>query len=135
TTEVFVQPLAYAPRISNYGTAGTPSTGAVQSIDRAWRRSFFLGVDTSLPGGSACVLLVGVQQIAVPVPNAPGNTLYVDPLAALPAALDAAGDVAVSFASPVWLSGSAAYAQWIVHDPAANAFGWVAARGAQIEFR
>lgn len=134
-TEVFVRVLGYPPALSHYGQHGVPSTGVLQDADDIYRRTFVLAIDTSLAPGSASLLLIGVQQLALPIPNAPGNFLYVDPLIALPTVLNAGGDLSLSIASPVSLSGSSAFAQWVVNDAPANALGWVTSKGVRVDFR
>lgn len=135
TTEVFAQVLAYAPALSHYGQHGVPSVGTLLEADDVYRRTFVLALETGLAANTASVLLIGVQQLALPIPNAPNNFLYVNPLITLPTVLNAAGDVALSIQSPVSLSGSSAFAQWAVNDPPANGFGWVTSKGIRCDFR
>lgn len=135
TTEVFLRILCWAPTLSHYGQHGTPSTGVLQESDDVERCTFILGLDTSLPGGTAAVLLIGVAQTNVPLPNAPGNFLYTNPVVTLSATLNGAGDVAIPVNSPLFRSASSAFAQWALLDPPANALGVVSSRGIRIDFR
>ena len=135
TTEVFVNVRCYAPTLGHYGQAGTPSVGVLLAADAVYRSTFVLGLDTGLPIATASLFVLGVRPVATPLPNAPGNFLYVDPLLALGTNLDAKGDVAIRIDSPLVLCGSSAFGQWVVNDPAANALGWVSSKGVRVDFR
>ena len=135
TLEVFARMLAYPPTFTPYGQPGMPSTGVLEEVDALYRRTFALALRTSLAPGSASVLLIGAQPLALPIPGAPGSFLYVDPLVALPTVLDAQGAASVRFGSPLTLGGGGAFAQWAVFDPPANSFGWVTAKGVRVHFR
>jgi Tol biopolymer transport system component len=132
--EVFALRLCYAPGITHYGTAGVPSTGVLQERDRVYRRTFELGLGTSLAQGRAAVLMLGIAPASTPLPNAPGNTIYVQPLVAVSGVLDASGAITFGIPSPVALAGSTGHAQWAVADAAANPLGIVTARGVRVDF-
>ena len=135
TTEVFARILAYAPTLGHYGQHGVPSTGVLREADEVYRRAFVLALDTSLPPRSASLLMIGVQQLAVPIPGAASNFLYVSPLIILPMVLDPLGQASLSIDSPASLGGGVVFAQWVVNDPPANGIGWVTSRGVRVEFR
>ena len=135
TMEVFARVLAYPPTFTPYGQHGVPSTGVLTAADSLYRRTFVLALRTSLPPGSGTVLLIGAQPLALPIPGASNNFLYVDPLVALPTVLDAQGVASARFASPPALGGGGAFAQWAVFDPPANSFGWVTTKGVRVHFR
>ncbi len=133
-SEVFVRRLAYQPQLSTFGVHGTPSVGALQDASSFQRRDFVLTLNTSL-GGAAGAFLVGVVQQAVPLPNAPGNFLYVNPVIALPVTLAGNGSVSALLPCPTFVGAGTAYAQWAVLDPPANALGLVSSRGVRVAFQ
>ncbi len=135
TTEVFAHVRCLAPTLGHYGQHGTPSVGVLRAADEVYRATFVLGLDTGLPLATASLFVLGVRPVAIPLPDAPGNFLYVDPLVTLGTTLDALGDVAIRISSPLLLSGSSAFGQWVVNDPAANALGWVSSQGIRVDFR
>lgn len=135
TTEVFARVLCWAPSLSHYGQHGTPSVGVLQEVDAVWRCTSRFGLDTSLPAGTTAVLMLGSTQLATPLPNAPGNFLYVAPAVSLPVSLDAGGDAAFAVDSPPGLAGGHAYAQWAVRDAAANGLGVVSSKGIDLALR
>jgi len=133
--EVFVTRICYVPGLSRYGVHGTPSVGTLKSRDGVYRRAFGLGIGTSLGNGTPAVLLLGTVQTNTPLPNAPGNFVYTQPLVGIPLTLDASGAALIAITSPVTLQGSTCFAQWGISDPAANAFGWVTSQGSRVDFR
>lgn len=135
TTEVFARILCWVPTLGHYGQHGTPSSGVLQETDDVYRCTLTFGLDTGLASGTSAVFLLGLTQLAVPLPNAPGNFLYVNPVLTLPMSLDGNGDLALTVNSPVTLSGSNAYAQWAVLDPPANGLGVVTSKGVRADFR
>jgi Tol biopolymer transport system component len=133
--EVFALRLCYAPGLSHYGQHGPPSTGVLLERDDVYRRTFRLQLQTSLPANRAAVLMIGTQSASLPLPNAPNNFLYVQPLIAVPMTLDPNGSVSQAIGSPIYLVGQSAYAQWGVSDAAANPLGWVTSKGVRVDFR
>lgn len=134
-SEVFLRRLCYPPQISTFGQHGTPSVGVLQDWSELDRCSFGLGLATGLVGGTPGVLLIGITQQAIALPNAPGNFLYLTPIASLGISLDAQGDILFSLPSPPALSGGAAFAQWALLDPPANGLGIVSSKGVRVQFQ
>lgn len=134
-SEVFLRRLCYPPQLSTFGQHGTPSVGVLQDSSDLDRCSFLLGLATSLAGGTPGVLLIGMTQQAIPLPNAPGNFLYLTPIASVGISLDAQGDIVFSLPSPPTLVGGAAFAQWALLDPPANGLGVVSSKGVRVQFQ
>lgn len=134
-TEVFVLRLCYVPSFSSYGVAGTPSQGVVTNGARARRCDIVSSLDTSLPAATPAVALLGVTQLSLPIPGAPGNSLYVDPSLQVAASLDAQGNATLTLPSPIGLSGSAVFLQWALLDPPANALGLVTSSGTRVQLQ
>jgi len=117
-----------------YGAHGTPSVGTLASF-RSWSRcQLTLGLSTSLPPGTAGLFLLGFTPIAIPIPGAPGNTLYVIPSLVLPIALDGLGRATFTFPVPPGLTGVTAHCQWGLFDVPANPTGVVASEGTTMAF-
>ncbi|MEZ5964888.1 MAG: hypothetical protein R3F56_13695 [Planctomycetota bacterium] len=135
TTEVFATVAAWPPLLSHYGQHGVPSIGTLQETDIVYRRTHSFGIDTGLASGTPATLLLGFGQLAVPLPNAPGNFLYVTPAVTVPLGLDANGDAAVVVNSPTTLSGASVFGQWALLDPPANGLGVVSSKGVRTAFR
>ena len=134
-SEVFLRRLCYPPQISTFGQHGTPSVGVLQDSSDLDRCSFQLGLATSLAGGTPGVLLIGITQQAIPLPNAPGNFLYLTPIASVGVSLDTQGDIVFSLPSPPALGGGAAFAQWALLDAPANGLGIVSSKGVRVQFQ
>jgi Tol biopolymer transport system component len=133
--EVYVLRRCWPVDISYYGVHGTPSVGALADFDLTHRCTITFGLDTSLAQGTPGVSLVGTQQTAIPLPNAPGNFLYNQPFITFPISLDANGDVALTLNAPTTLMGFALYAQWGLIDLPANLLGIVTSRGVKLDLR
>ena len=126
--------LCYPPQFSTYGQHGTPSVGTLTDVLDHYRCTYSLALGTALPAGTPAALLVGAAPQAVPLPNAPGNFLYVVPVVTVGMAV-ANGQLAISLSSPTALGPGAAFAQWALLDPPANGLGIVSSRGVQVQFQ
>lgn len=123
--EVFRYRLCYAPNISLTGVNGTPSTGTLAARADFYRCALRTGFDSSL-NNRPTVFLFGSRPLNTPLPGAPGNFLYVDPLVTVPMSTNAQGDVTLSIDLPNYsATGSLFVGQWAVLDRGANALGVV----------
>jgi hypothetical protein len=82
---------------------------------------------SNAPPAHLAALLVGTSLISVPIPGAPGCTLYTDLpfIAVLPAITDGAGNATIALPMPCSLPLSPIAMQWGVLTPGWNAFGWI----------
>lgn len=83
---------------------------------------------TNAPANSLAVLLIGGGLVSVPIPGAPGCSLYTDlPLIfVLGAITDGAGAAQVALPIPCSMPVDAPVAmQWGISTPGWNAFGWI----------
>jgi hypothetical protein len=121
---------AFAP----YGAHGIPSVGTLASFQSWSRCQLTLGLSTSLAPGTAGLFLLGFTPVSIPIPGAPGNTLYVIPSMVLPLALDGLGRATFTFPVPPGLAGVTAHYQWGLFDVPANPTGVVASEGTTMTF-
>lgn len=133
--EVFARRFCQPVTVSHYGPHGPPSTGVLTELDRQYRRTLELGIDSSLPQGRSVLLLVGGASLNLPIQGAPGNFLHARPDVALTLQLDANGTASLALLSPTVLFGASLYAQWAIADPTANSLGWVTSKGVRLAFR
>ena len=83
---------------------------------------------TDAPATSLAVLVISSQLTTMPIPGAPGCSLYagLPVLMILPTVTNAAGVGAVVLPIPCSIPSGAVLAfQWGVYSPNANAFGWI----------
>jgi Tol biopolymer transport system component len=134
--EVFTLRLCPEATFTPYGVHGQPSVGTLSSFQDWSGCALTFGIATSLTGNnSAAMLLSPNQQLpGLPLPNAPGNFLYVqNPIVALPLALDGAGRGTKTLFVDSALAGTAFY-QWAILDVPANGLGIVTSEGMRVDF-
>ncbi|MFK7740228.1 MAG: hypothetical protein AB8H80_07880 [Planctomycetota bacterium] len=90
------------------------------------------------PANSLAVLVIGDQLNTLPIPGAPGCTLYMDLpiLVALPTVTSPGGAGAVDLPIPLGaLPGAMLACQWGVFTPGWNAFGWITSADIDLRWR
>ncbi|MCR9245381.1 MAG: hypothetical protein NXI31_10135 [bacterium] len=127
--EVFAVRRAWPAVISQYGTAGTPSSGTLQPTTGTYRLQQSVGIDTQLPSGTPAVFAVGFTPQNVPISGAPGNFQLLTPIASVVVFLDGQGDTAGPVPLAATLLGFQYHAQFAVLDPTANPLGLVTSAG------
>lgn len=130
--EVFARRSCWPIVVSHYGSHGTLSIGALQSFARAYRCTQTLGVTTPFSPGSLGAFSFGLPQ-ALPLSGAPGNFLWVSPVAGLFVAANGTGEVAVSFPLSAATFAATLHCQFAVLDAAANSLGVVTSEGFQVQ--
>lgn len=122
--------------MSEYGSACGGPGGTLPTIQAAgtpYPGNAGFGIDlTNAPGNSLAVLLVNSTLATLPIPGAPGCTLYqaFPPAVLLPIVTTNAGHGAVTVPIPPSLPVGIVFAfQWGVYTPGHNALGWIASNG------
>lgn len=136
----FYEPVTSS--VSPFGSACAGPGGTLPTIQAdgsPYPGNAEFGIELSnAPSGSLAALLINDTLTSVPIPGAPGCSLYVDfpLLIALPTITTAGGNAVVPVPIPVGApAGFLLGFQWGVFTPGHNAFGWISSNGLDISWQ
>ena len=121
---------------------GCPSSGGVTPVLTTLGNPWAGNVDWKVqvndnPPNTIVMLMIGVAPVSVPIPGAPGCTLYPQlPLVAADLQISLSdGGTQFSVPMPCYIPpGASLYFQGAAYDPAANALGWITSNGRRVEW-